>query len=137
MSDAEDLDLSRISLVYTKPDLAAGFAEPLISAAKPLEGLEFKFVVRPAGSSMDYHGAPPGKAVVVVILAGNVDVFVGGAGSEEKRSFGPGEAIIFQDDFDKDAPPGAQMGHRSAVVSSSAVLQMVIVLPQRFVVVQP
>jgi nicotinamide riboside kinase len=98
-----------------------------------LKAESLKMVLRGAGTASPYHGAPAGKSALVTILAGRLDVYVDdGNGREVQQSFGPGDLVLFQDDFSGVAE-GVKTGHRSAV-GAEDVLQTATVLNQRFTV---
>jgi hypothetical protein len=121
----------KVTVVYTGKRGNACFGKMEFPLGDALGAESLKMVLREAGTASPYHGAPAGKSALVTILSGRLDVFVDdGNGLEVQQSFGPGEVVLFQDDFSGVAE-GVKTGHRSAV-GAEPVLQTATVLNQRF-----
>jgi len=123
----------KVTVVYTGKRGNACFGMMEFPLGTDLKAESLKMVLREAGTASPYHGAPVGKSALVTVLAGRLDVYVDdGNGHEIKQSFGPGDLVLFQDDF-SGVVEGVKTGHRSAV-GAEDVLQTATVLNQRFTV---
>ncbi len=123
----------KVTVVYTGKRGNACFGKMEFPLDSALGAESLKMVLREAGTASPYHAAPAGKSALVTILAGRLDVYVDdGNGHEVQQSFGPGDLVLFQDDF-SGVVEGVKTGHRSAVGAES-VLQTATVLNQRFTV---
>jgi hypothetical protein len=124
----------KVTVVYTGKLGNACFGKAEFPLGDAIDTESVKMLLREAGTGSVYHGAPAGKSALVTVLAGRLGVFVDdGKGVEVRQEFGPGDVVLFQDDF-SGVVEGVQTGHRSAV-GAEAVLQTATVIKQRFVVV--
>lgn len=79
---------------------------------------ESKFVVRPPGTSIDFHTPVAGKSFIVSVLRGQLSITRKSAGGPESVTIGEGmehHTAIFQDWSPAPSLCG-KSGHRSAVV---------------------
>jgi hypothetical protein len=120
-----------VTLVYTGKRGNSCFGKTEFPLGADIKAESLKLVSRAAGTASQYHGAPAGKSALVTVLAGRLDVYVDdGNGHEVQQTFGPGDLVLFQDDF-AGVVEGVKTGHRSAV-GSEDVLQTATILNQRF-----
>ena len=123
----------KITLVYSGKRGNSCFGKTEFPLGTDLRAESLKLVSRAAGTASAYHGVPAGKSALVAVLAGRLDVYVDdGNGFEVQQSFGPGDLVLFQDDF-AGVAQGVKTGHRSAV-GAEDVLQTATILNQRFAV---
>jgi hypothetical protein len=123
----------KVTLVYSGKRGNSRFGNMEFPVGVDLKAESLKLVHRGAGTASQYHGAPGGKSALVTVLAGRLTVYVDdGNGGEVQQSFGPGDLIMFQDDF-AGVAEGVSTGHRSAVEGED-VLQTATILNQRFTV---
>jgi hypothetical protein len=123
----------KVTLVYSGMRGNSCFGKMEFPLGTDLTAESLKLVSRAAGTASQYHGAPGGKSALVTVLAGRLTVYVDdGNGEEVQQSFGPGDLVVFQDDFAGIAD-GVKTGHRSAV-GPEDVLQTATILNQRFTV---
>jgi hypothetical protein len=123
-----------VTVVYSGKRGNACFGKMEFPLGDALQTESVKMVLREAGTGSPYHGAPAGKSALVTVLSGRLEVYVDdGKGLEIQRSFGPGDVVLFQDDF-AGVSEGVQTGHRSAV-GPEAVLQTATIINQRFAVI--
>jgi hypothetical protein len=121
----------KVTLVYSGKLGNSCFGKAEFPLGADLKAESLKLVARAAGTASQYHGAPAGKSALVTVLAGRLDVYVDdGKGLELQQSFGPGDLILFQDDF-AGVVEGVRTGHRSAV-GPQDVVQTATILNQRF-----
>ena len=131
MADQSSGSVAKVAVVATGADGAAQFAEVDLPLAADIDALRMQVRVRDAGSESPWHGAPAGCAVLVLVLDGWLGVQVGGDAGDRK-DFGPGDWILFQDDADVSVAAGKKAGHKSMVRPDSAVRQVAVVLKERF-----